>query len=152
MRSAAIVLASALFVACASGPFANTADVDYNPRRSLERFDLSSLVDPEGFVSVTSAMLEAHATCRFSSEVLKRVTFGGDSEPGMSPDLVDQDMCWGPLEIVDVRIEMEALAELILRPRSKGGWREKRVYMLAVFEKDGWKVYWPEVVDGTPPL
>lgn len=144
----AMALLLGLAFGCSARPPADTMGGAYNPRLSLQQFDLSSLVNPEEFVEVVSAMLEAQASCNFSTEVLERVTFGGGIEPGMKSDMVTREMCWRQLDVVDVRISSEALALVVLHPRRKRGWQGGGVSMVAVLEEEGWRVYWPEEIEG----
>ena len=114
-----------------------------NNKSEVFRFgdnELAGLEQREDFLMIFSELIEGQEKCRFSPEVLGRITFG---EPGEEHHYFpSREECIYGVRVTSVHVDQYSGVSIFL-----SGKRNEEYYLQAVLdEKDRWVFYWPELV------
>ena len=113
----------------------------------LERFDLTGMKEREDFIAMVSDLVEGQEACKFTAELLARITTGS-SLPG-AQWIPERDSCIGQVKVAKIDF-VDWAASIWIETSSQMPARHYHIH--ALLEKNQWLFYWPEPIDIEHPF
>ena len=125
----------------------NACHAPKEPTLGLDQLNLEGIEHKEDFLQALSELVGGQGACKFSQELLERITFGTDGYPRQGHYVPTKQACIRNVAVHELSVDEHSGVSIFLSGKPHGTY-----HVLALLEGDRWIFYWPEPIGVENPV